>query len=160
MTEINITSTPAAELRNADGQTIAEAVRFRKMATIQKIVSVSPIEGADAIEVARVLNWDVVVKKGEFSVGDLAVYFEIDSWIPSALAPFLTKPGHFPKTYNGVEGEKLRTIRLRGALSQGLLLPLSAIGTIETIGDEQFIRINTTYDATTGTQSGNLPDNK
>jgi len=132
----------------------------RKLASIQKIVSISPIEGADAIEVARVLNWDIVVKKGEFSVGDLATYFEIDSFIPTALAPFLTKPGHFPKTYNSAEGEKLRTIRLRGALSQGLLLPLSAIGTIETIGDEQFIRINTTYDATTGTQSGNLPDNK
>jgi RNA ligase (TIGR02306 family) len=97
----------------------------RKLASIQKIVSISPIEGADAIEVARVLNWDIVVKKGEFSVGSLAVYFEIDSFIPTALAPFLTKPGHYAKSYNGVEGEKLRTIRLRGQISQGLLLPLS-----------------------------------
>lgn len=124
MIEIQLTSTPASELRNADGQTIAEAVQFRKMATIQQIVSISPIEGADAIEVARVLNWDIVVKKGEFTVGDFAVYFEIDSWIPTTLAPFLTKPGHFPKSYNGVEGEKLRTIRLRGQISQGLLLPI------------------------------------
>lgn len=160
MPEITFTSTPAADLRNAEGQTIAETVQFRKMATVQQIVSISPIEGADAIEVARVLNWDIVVKKGEFAVGDFAVYFEIDSWIPTALAPFLTKPGHFPKSYNGVEGEKLRTIRLRGALSQGLLLPLSAIGTVETIGDDQFIRINNTYNATTGTQNGDLPDNK
>jgi RNA ligase (TIGR02306 family) len=127
MTEINITSTPAAELLNAEGQTIAEAVRFRKLATIQKIVSISPIEGADNIEVARVLNWDVVVKKGEFSVGSLAAYFEIDSFIPNTLAPFLTKPGHFPKTYNGVDGEKLRTIRLKGQISQGLLLPVKVV---------------------------------
>lgn len=139
MTEINITNTPAAELTNAKGQTVAEAVRFRKMATIQKIVSISPIEGADNIEVARVLNWDVVVKRGEFSVGSLATYFEIDSWIPTALAPFLTKPGHFPKTYNGVEGEKLRTIRLRGVVSQGLLLPVfdDSTGTYLMIMDEE-----------------------
>lgn len=129
MTEINITSTPPAELTDAEGQTIAEAVRFRKLATIQKIVSISPIEGADNIEVARVLNWDVVVKRGEFQVGSLATYFEIDSFIPTALAPFLTKPGHFPKSYNGVEGEKLRTIRLRGVTSQGLLLPVCDDGT-------------------------------
>jgi RNA ligase (TIGR02306 family) len=124
MSEIVLTSTPAAELLNAEGQTIAEAVRFRKMATVQQIVSISPIEGADAIEVARVLNWDIVVKKGEFAVGQMAVYFEIDSWIPSSIAPFLTKPGHFPRSYNGVEGEKLRTIKLRGQISQGLLLPV------------------------------------
>lgn len=109
---------------------VAETPRFRKLATIQRIVSISPIEGADAIEVARVLNWDIVVKKGEFTVGDLATYFEIDSFIPTALAPFLTKPGHFPKTYNGVEGEKLRTIRLRGQVSQGLLLPYAICGKI------------------------------
>jgi len=100
---------------------------FRKLATVQRIASISPIEGADAIEVARVGGWDVVVKKGEFTAGDLAIYFEIDSWIPTALAPFLTKPGHFPKTYNGVEGEKLRTIRLRGQVSQGLLLQVGTV---------------------------------
>jgi RNA ligase (TIGR02306 family) len=96
----------------------------RKLASIQKIVSISPIEGADAIEVARVLNWDIVVKKGEFSVGALATYFEIDSWVPDALAPFLSK-GKIPREYNGVPGERLKTIRLRGQISQGLLLPLS-----------------------------------
>lgn len=96
----------------------------RKLATIRKIDSIDPIEGADAIEVATVGGWKVVVKKGEYSVGDLAVYLEIDSWVPTALAPFLTKPGHFPKVFEGVEGERLRTIKLRGQLSQGLLLPL------------------------------------
>ncbi|MFN6170260.1 MAG: RNA ligase (ATP), partial [Burkholderiales bacterium] len=71
-------------------------------------------------EVATVGGWRVVVKKGEFAVGDLAVYCEIDSWIPHDLAPFLSK-GNEPKEYNGVKGERLRTIRLRGQLSQGLL---------------------------------------
>lgn len=96
----------------------------RKLATIRSIAAIEPIEGADAIEVAVVDGWKVVVKKGEYTAGDLAVYLEIDSWVPTALAPFLTKAGHFPKVFEGVEGERLRTIKLRGQISQGLLLPI------------------------------------
>ena len=95
----------------------------RAMATIRKIDSIDPIEGADAIEVATVGGWKVVVKKNEFKAGELAVYFEIDSWVPNELAPFLTK-GTEPREYNGVKGERLRTVKLRGQISQGLLLPL------------------------------------
>jgi hypothetical protein len=40
--------------------------RTRKLASIQRVASIRPIEGADAIEVARINNWDVVVKKNEF----------------------------------------------------------------------------------------------
>ena len=94
---------------------------MRKRATSRRIDSIDPIPDADAIEVATVGGWRVVVKKGEVAVGDLAVYCEIDSWIPHELAPFLSK-GNEPKEYNGVKGERLRTIRLRGQLSQGLLL--------------------------------------
>jgi RNA ligase (TIGR02306 family) len=47
--------------------------------------------------------------------------------VPTELAPFLTKPGHFPKEFNGVKGERLRTVKLRGQVSQGLLLPLSVL---------------------------------
>lgn len=100
---------------------------MRKMATIRKIDDINPIEGADAIEVATVGGWKVVVKKGEYKAGDLAVYCEIDSWIPSTVAPFLTKAGHFPKVYEGVEGERLKTVKLRGQLSQGLLLNLDNV---------------------------------
>jgi RNA ligase (TIGR02306 family) len=96
---------------------------MRKLASIRKIDSIRPIEGADAIECAVVGGWTVVVKKGEFAAGDLAVYCEIDSWIPHALAPFLSK-GNEPRVYDGIAGERLRTIKLRGQLSQGLLLPV------------------------------------
>ena len=96
----------------------------RKMATIRKIDEIRPIEGADAIEAAVVGGWVVVIKRGEFKVGDLAVYLEIDSWVPNELAPFLSK-GNEPRVYNGVKGERLRTVKLRGQTSQGLLLPLS-----------------------------------
>jgi RNA ligase (TIGR02306 family) len=100
---------------------------MRKLATIRKIEELNPIEGADKIELATVGGWKVVCQKGLYNVGDLAVYFEIDSWIPHAVAPFLTKPEHFPKVFDGVEGERLKTIKLRGQLSQGLLMPLAEI---------------------------------
>jgi RNA ligase (TIGR02306 family) len=95
---------------------------MRKMATIRRVDAVNPIPGADAIEVATVGGWRVVIKKNEYQVGDLAVYCEVDSFIPSTLAGFLTKPGHTPKVYNGTQGERLKTVKLRGQLSQGLLL--------------------------------------
>lgn len=98
----------------------------RQLATIRKIAAIEPIEGADAIEVAVVDGWKVVVKKGEFAVDQLAVYFEIDSWMPTELAPFLTK-GTEPREYEGVKGERLRTVKLRGQISQGLLLPITIL---------------------------------
>jgi RNA ligase (TIGR02306 family) len=93
----------------------------RKLASIRRIADIQPIEGADAIVVATIDGWKVVVKKDEFKVGDLALYIEIDSWVPHKLAPFLSK-GSEPRDYNGVKGERLRTIKLRGQVSQGLLL--------------------------------------
>jgi len=93
----------------------------RALATIRRIEEILPIEGADNIDKARVDGWWVVVKKGEFAVGDLVIYCEIDSWLPQSLAPFLCKDY---KEYNGVPGARLKTVRLRGQISQGLLLPV------------------------------------
>jgi len=98
----------------------------RKLATIRKIDELRPIPEADAIECAVIGGWTAVVKKGEFKEGDLAVYCEIDSWIPHALAPFLSK-GKGPRVYESIAGERLRTMKLRGQLSQGLLLNLDAV---------------------------------
>ena len=116
---------------------------MRKLASIRKIDELNPIEGADKIEVATVGGWKVVCQKGLYEVGDLAVYFEIDSWIPSTVAPFLTKAGHFPKVFEGVEGERLKTIRLRGQLSQGLLMPLDEA--CKNIESELFEGLDVTY---------------
>jgi RNA ligase (TIGR02306 family) len=98
----------------------------RVMARVVRVDAINPIEGADKIELAQIGGWKVVVKKGEFQVDRLAVYCEIDSWIPHSVAPFLTKEGQFPKVYNNVEGQRLRTVKLRGQISQGLLLPIRA----------------------------------
>ena len=95
----------------------------RKMATIRRIEEVKAIPNADKIVAYRVGGWWVVDSIGKYVVGDLVVYAEPDSFIPSTIAPFLTKPGQYAKTFDGVEGERLRTVKLRGQLSQGLLLP-------------------------------------
>lgn len=97
---------------------------MRKMATVRRIDNIMPIQNAETIQCATVGGWNVVIKKGDFNMGDLAIYCEIDSWIPHEIAPFLSK-NQEPKEYNGVKGEKLRTIKLRGQISQGLLLPFS-----------------------------------
>jgi RNA ligase (TIGR02306 family) len=102
----------------------------RKLASIKPITYIKPIEGADAIECAIVDGgWPVVIRKDEYKVGDIAVYFEIDSWVPHELAPFLSS-GKEPREYNSVKGERLRTVKLRGQVSQGLLLPLDCLGSI------------------------------
>lgn len=90
---------------------------MRKLASIQKIKSLEPIEGADAIEKATVLGWQLVVKKGEYKVGDLAVYCEIDSLLPDRPEFEFLKP----------RGMRIRTIRLRGQVSQGICFPLSIL---------------------------------
>ena len=113
---------------------IEKPVTERKLATIRKIDQVNPIEGADAIEVCTIGGWKVVSQKGLYKEGDLAIYCEVDSFIPTTIAPFLTKSGHFPKQFNQIEGERLKTIRLRGQISQGLLLPLSLISNGESYG--------------------------
>ena len=100
----------------------------RKLASVRKIEEIRPIEGADRIVAYRVDGWWVIDQVGRYEVNDLVIYCEIDSFIPTEIAPFLTKPGRFPKEYNGVKGERLKTVRLRGALSQGLLLPLDVVG--------------------------------
>jgi RNA ligase (TIGR02306 family) len=99
---------------------------MRQMATVRKIDEIRPIENADSIEAAVIGGWVVVVKKGEFKANELAVYLEIDSWVPHGLAPFLSR-GNEPREFNGIKGERLRTVKLRGQISQGLLLPLTVL---------------------------------
>lgn len=93
----------------------------RKLATIRKIDEIKPIPDADRIETAVLGGWEVVVRKGEFNRSDLVVYCEIDSFIPTSLVD-LTPKNHTPKLYNGIEGNVLKTVRMRGQISQGLVL--------------------------------------
>lgn len=99
---------------------------MRKLATIETISEIKTHTNADALELAMIRGWQVVVRKGEFQPGDKVIYLEIDSWVPTEIAPFLSK-GNAPREFEGVKGERLRTIKLRNALSQGLILPLSVL---------------------------------
>lgn len=90
---------------------------MRKLASIQRIKELGLIENAEAIEKATVLGWQLVVKKGEFQVGDLVVYCEIDCLMPDKPEFEFLKP----------RGMRVRTIRLRGQISQGICLPLSIL---------------------------------
>ena len=98
----------------------------RKLATIQKIAEIKPIEGADRIVVYRIKGWWVVDSKDKYQVGDLVVYCEIDSWIPHEVAPFLSRDKE-PREFEGIKGERLKTIKLKGQVSQGLLLPFDIL---------------------------------
>jgi RNA ligase (TIGR02306 family) len=97
----------------------------RKLATIRKISEVRSIPDADKICAYGVDGWFVVDSVDKYSVGDLVVFLEVDSWVPTTLAPFLSK-GKEPREFEGVKGERLRTVKLRGQISQGLLLPFNA----------------------------------
>jgi RNA ligase (TIGR02306 family) len=101
----------------------------RKLASINVIDSLKPIAGADFIELALIKGWQCVVKKGEFKPGDLCVYFEIDSLLPEIPAfEFLRKGVKIkimPLEGKEYRGFRLRTMRFKGELSQGLALPLS-----------------------------------
>jgi RNA ligase (TIGR02306 family) len=96
----------------------------RKLASIQRIAEVKDIPDADLIQAYRVQGWWVVGKKGEFTVGELVTYIEIDSFVPTELASFLSK-GKEPREYMSIRGERLKTVKLKKQISQGLILPLS-----------------------------------
>lgn len=84
-----------------------------KLASIQKIIDIKPIEGADKVELAFVLGWQVVVKKGEFKIGDLVVYIQIDTVVPEKPEFEFLRERNF----------RIKTIKLRKQLSQGLIMP-------------------------------------
>jgi RNA ligase (TIGR02306 family) len=98
---------------------------MRKLASIQRIWKIEPIEGADRIELAHVLGWQCVVNKGQFQPMDTGVYFEIDSFLPIRTEFEFMRFSSYKKTDVMGEGFRLRTMRFRGQISQGLLLPVS-----------------------------------
>ena len=103
---------------------------MRKLASIQRIWKIEPIEGADRIELAYVLGWQCVVNKGQFQPMDLAIYFEIDSFLPVRDEFEFMRTSSYRKTDIMGEGFRLRTMKFRGQISQGLLLPISQFSEI------------------------------
>lgn len=100
---------------------------MRKLATIRRVLELRPIKGADLIEVAVIDGWQCIVKKGEFKVGESVIYIEIDSVVPDQEKFEFLRKRNF----------RVRTIKLRGQISQGLALPLSFLpDTKYNLGDD------------------------
>lgn len=97
---------------------------MRKLATIREVKDISPIEGADRIEVLTIDGWKVVAQKGLHQVGDKVVYCEIDSFLPIKPEFEFLRPTSFRTDAIGNEGFRLKTIKMRGQVSQGLVLPI------------------------------------
>lgn len=97
----------------------------RKLATIRRIADINPIPGADAIIRLTVDGWELVsAKDNGFQIGDLIVYFEIDSFLPVIPAFEFLRSRCYKSTAHLGEGFRLKTIKLRGQISQGLAMPL------------------------------------
>lgn len=87
---------------------------MKNLASVQKIINITPIEGADSIETAHILGWQVVIKKGEYQIGDLCTYIQIDTVVPEKPEFEFIRERKF----------RVRTIKLRKQISQGLIVPL------------------------------------
>jgi RNA ligase (TIGR02306 family) len=90
-----------------------------KLASIEVIKEIAPHSNADSLEIAKVLGWQIIVRKGEFKAGESVVFIPIDTILPDAEWSAFLKKGDKPI--------RLNTIRLRGEYSQGLVQPLSIL---------------------------------
>lgn len=114
---------------------------IRKLVSIKRVDKIAPIKDADLIELVILGGWQVVVKKGSYKQGDEVLYFEIDSFLPDGIEPFQflvdkTSKNVLSSTGEDVKGHVLKTVRLRGELSQGLVLPLSEFPNLEDLSQK------------------------
>ena len=100
----------------------------RALAYTARCGKIEPIEGADSIDLMQVNGWRVIIKKGEFTEGDLCVYFEIDSKLPEAEWSAFMAAKHY----------KVKTMKLSKfkVMSQGLALPVSTFANIKVLTEE------------------------
>lgn len=113
------------KLGSEEVQTESTTEPIRKLASVRKIAAIDPIEGADRIVCATVDGWKLVTQKSNnFQPGDLVVYFEIDSFLPVREEFEFLRPSCFKSTKHLGDGFRIKTIKLKGQVSQGLILPL------------------------------------
>ncbi len=99
----------------------------RKLASVQYVHHITPIEGADRIKCVHVLGWQCVANKGQFQVGDSCVYMEVDAFLPVCDRFEFLRSSSYKKSELLGEGFRLRTQKFRGQISQGLVQPLSIL---------------------------------
>ena len=109
----------------------------RKLASIQYVHNITPIEGAEKIECVHVLGWQCVANKDQFSIGDKCVYMEVDSFLPVCERFEFLRESSFKENEIMGAGFRLKTMKFKGQISQGLVQPLEILpeGKYE-IGDD------------------------
>ena len=110
----------------------------RELCYVVEINDIQPIPNYDRVELATVNGWHIIVQKNQFKVGDKAIYFEVDSRVPeSAEFDFLAKRKY-----------KIKTLKMCGCISQGLLMSFADFGFAEdeyNVGDFLTKKLNITY---------------
>jgi len=133
---------------------------MRSLVTIQKVKDISPIPDSDHLEVAHVMGWQCVVKKGEFKAGDFGVYHEVDSFLPVDERYEFLRVSSYRKNVDNGEGFRIRTIKMRGQLSQGLLIPLGKFPELEGLGEgsdvTEKLNVKKWYISETATAGGTI----
>ena len=92
----------------------------RKLASIQRIVRIYPALNSENLELAQVLGWQVVIGKNSFKEGELVVFCEVDSVLPPRDVFKFLESKHY----------RIKTIKLRGNLSQGIVFPLTILSSM------------------------------
>lgn len=139
-------------------------MRKRKLASIQYVHNVTPIEGADSIECVHVLGWKCVATKGTFHIGDPCIYIEVDSFLPIRTEFEFLRASSYKKSPILGEGFRVKTVKLRGQISQGLVQELSILPDgYYSIGDDVTDKLGIRkweieeVVTTSGTTLGNFP---
>jgi len=98
-----------------------------ELATIQRIIDVQPVENSDNLDVVSILGWKVVTRRNEYKAGDLCVYVGLDSILPEREEFEFMRQKNF----------RVKTVKLRGQVSQGIVFPLSILNESEiyNVGD-------------------------
>lgn len=108
----------------------------RVLARVVRIDDVKTHPNADSLDLALVGGWQCVIKRGEYQAGDLAIYIEVDSMVPVDNPIFEFLRGRNMVEQGGKEYSRIKTMKLRKELSQGLIVPVHAAGSPEPKVDE------------------------
>lgn len=130
--DLNREEFTTCEIATPETESTTEPVR--NLASVRRIAAIDPIEGADRIVCATVDGWKLVTQKSnDFSPGDFVVYFEIDSFLPVEDRFEFLRPSSFKSTKHLGDGFRIKTIKLKGQVSQGLILPMTEFFHFDTI---------------------------
>lgn len=93
---------------------------------LTSIKSIRPHENANALDIVSVYDWEVVVKRGMFQVGDRVIYVPVDSILPGWLENLIFPPG----SKITLTKSRIKAARIRGFVSLGMVISPNELGGI------------------------------